>query len=701
MNIKTRAFKRCEIKLYSTKTYANPFMDVNIDAVFTSNEGETIKIPGFWNGENEWKVRFSSQKAGEWKYEVTCTDKENTSLTDTGVIEVAPCENPETEIEKHGYVRLEQGKKHMVYGDGTPFFYLGDTHWMMPDYEHLNECNYPGCNCGNQFKHLADDRLRKGFNVYQTYFCADRKYATHSKTPSWWSEPYTLINPKAFNESMDIMMEYLADKGFTISLGFGTHHSTPHNFNRDVVPMLAFARYCVARYACYPLIWITAQEITNLNDNAFELWQQVGALVGELDGFKRPNGAHMHVHPYSDPRSQQLEEDSWHQWWTVQGGHGGIDQLRPRAFYESYYNTRKNKPFIETENQYEDIYCSGFCGHDAPRIGAWRAVLFGSAGFTYGVTGIWVLSWNNKTAPTLQSYSPEDWRSGIDKLGSDEVGYMRKFFEFIDWANLVPEYGFDYGLFENRSKVAMAHKGKDTFVYLFYGTEPETGAFTNLKENTRYTAHWFDTATGKFIKIDDIVTVGDRANIPPRPTLKDWVLLLTTEDYGEYDTEEYPHYIKPIPPEEAHCGEEYKIYALRASTEDEAHPAGNLIDGNPETFWRADVPYTSQTIFADLGESKDLGYVHFECDMKNVRYVKFRVYASNDGVNYDMLVERLDGEVATGGRFNRYFETVSGRYRYIKLWFNSLTIGELTWDTHRAIDTPLELTRFAVFAPEK
>ena len=34
---------------------------------------------------------------------------------------------------------------------------------------------------------------------------------------------------------------------------------------------------------------------------------------------------------------------------------------------QDYYND--DKMFIETENQYEDIYCSGFCGHDAPRMG--------------------------------------------------------------------------------------------------------------------------------------------------------------------------------------------------------------------------------------------------------------------------------------------------------------------------------------------
>ena len=77
MNIFTRVYKRCEIVLESTKQYENPFLDVDIDATFTHTDGTVIKIPGFWNGENQWKVRFSSEIEGVWQYEVVCSVKEN------------------------------------------------------------------------------------------------------------------------------------------------------------------------------------------------------------------------------------------------------------------------------------------------------------------------------------------------------------------------------------------------------------------------------------------------------------------------------------------------------------------------------------------------------------------------------------------------------------------------------------------------
>lgn len=684
MNKKTQVYKRCEMVLHSEKAYENPFMDVDVSAVFVHDDGTEIKIPGFWNGNNEWKVRFASEKPGNWTYKISCDDDE---LCDEGIIEVEPCLNPKNELEKHGYVKLAPGKKHMVHADGTPFFYLADTHWMMPDYEHLHECNYPGCNCGNQFKHIADDRIKKGFNVYQTYFSSQRSSKNVYGMDGWWVDStYTQINPSAFNETMDIMMEYLADNGITVALGFGTHFSTVKGYKQNVTAMKAFAKYCVARYACYPLVWITAQEITNYNENAFDCWKQVGATVKEYDGFNRPNGAHMHVHKFDSPRSQELDKEPWHQWWTVQGGHGGYHRLQHRSFYEGYYND--DKMFIETENQYEDIYCSGFCGHDAPRMGAWQAVQLGSGGFTYGVTGIWVASWSNEN-PVLLNYSPEPWYVGLDKPGSEQVGFMKKFYEYVGWSDLEPVHDYGFGNFDDRLHVAISHKGNDVVVYYFFSTIKETGIFADLKPNTAYQARWFDPIVGKFVDREDIITSSEgTCNVPELPSNRDWVLLLNVKDidFGPYESYVYPEYVAPIPASEAKLGEELEIKSIKVGSEDKNFPAINLIDGNPETYWQGLAPKTSQTINIDLGQTKHFDYFHINCP-DTQRYIQFRLFGSNDGENFELLRERTYMQIAVGGRFSEYYDKTSGDYRYVRFFLNS----------DENISEPLKMSKIALF----
>lgn len=689
MILKTTAYQRIEIPLISNKIYDNPFMDVEIDAEFTHRDGTVIKIPGFWNGENEWKVRFSSEISGKWTYKITCTDKDNKSLTDSGEIDVAPCTEPKNELEKHGYVRIEEGKRYMVHADGTPFFYLGDTHWMMPDFERLHECNYPGCNCGNQFKHLADDRIKKGFNVYQTYFSSARKTARHSGTPSWWTKPYTLINPKAFNDSMDIMIEYLATNGITTALGFGTHSSTVKEYQQNLTAMIAFARYCIARYACYPLIWITAQEITGNDENAFELWKKVADYVGKTDGFHRPNGAHMYVQEASSTEAQELNKESWHQWWTLQGGHGGYTNLRNRYFYKGYRSLENIKPYIETESQYEDIYCCGFCGHDAPRMAAWQAVQSGSAGFTYGVTGIWAMGWHQKYDPELLDYSPESWFSGMDKPGSKQVCYMKKFYEYVNWYKLEPSFDFEFGLFDSRKHTAISHKGQDIIVYYFFSKDEEKGVLTGLKENTRYQARWFDPINGKFIDLPDIITENGRADIPKRPSFRDWVLLLNTYDLGEYESFTYPKQIKPIYSAPTDLGEKLKAVNITTSSEDESHPAKNLIDNDPKTFWQGFAPRTSQTINLELEKQSEVNYIYLKCDMKTLRFIEIRIYGSNNKTDYEMLEEYLNYELPVGGNLPDIFMPINGKYKYLQVFINSVESAEY--------DSCLQLTEVAVF----
>ncbi len=690
MDILTNVYKRCEIVLESTKQYDNPFMDVDIDATFTHSDGTVIKIPGFWNGENQWKVRFSAEKEGLWQYEVVCSDKNNTSLFDKGTINALPCLNPKTELEKHGYVRLEEGKKHFVYNDGTPFFYLADTHWMMPDFERLHQCNYPGCSCGNQFKHLADDRIKKGFTVYQTYFWGSRIQKTSAGAEGWWTDDtYTKINPNAFNSTMDKMIEYLADNGITVALGFGTHHSTVRMYNYNIEPMKKFARYCVARYACYPVIWITGQEVNDFDKEAYKCWMPVGATVMECDGFNRPNGAHMHAVAYETDQIQNLGNQPWHQWWTVQAGHGGYDLLVSRYYYKGYYNDKKM--FVETESQYEDVYCNGFCGHDASRLSAWQALQSGSGGFTYGATGIWVLSWDQKKEPAMVNYSPDSWYSGIDRPGSDQVSYMKKFYDYVKWYELEPSFDHTYGNFDDRNHIAISHKGDDVFVYYFFTKSADTGYFTSLCPNTSYKARLFDTIAGKFIDIDDVVSDKDgKASIPTFPAPRDWVLLLNKKeiDFGPYEAYKYPTIHPLIATKDAKINEELNIVDLKVSSEDDAHPAKNMLDNNPETYWQGYKKHTSQTITADLGEIKHFDYVHFEC-INKLRPVQFRIWGSKDGENYDLLTERFTGLVV-GDRFSKYFDATSGDYRFIRIFFNSDKTQEI----------PLMLSKFAIYTKE-
>ena len=67
-----------EIRFTSDMEYANPIYDIKtFTVVFTSATGREKTVNGFWDGERDWKVRFMPDELGEWSWQSTCSDKDN------------------------------------------------------------------------------------------------------------------------------------------------------------------------------------------------------------------------------------------------------------------------------------------------------------------------------------------------------------------------------------------------------------------------------------------------------------------------------------------------------------------------------------------------------------------------------------------------------------------------------------------------
>src|SRR5262245_7907951 len=49
---------------------ANPYREVTATATFVPPEGRERSIPLFWDGGAQWKVRFSPDAVGEWRWSV-------------------------------------------------------------------------------------------------------------------------------------------------------------------------------------------------------------------------------------------------------------------------------------------------------------------------------------------------------------------------------------------------------------------------------------------------------------------------------------------------------------------------------------------------------------------------------------------------------------------------------------------------------
>ena len=107
-----------EASFKSSKEYDNPYVDVEVDVLFSNGKREW-KAPAFWDGGKTWKVRFSAPEKGKYSYRAVATDKSNEGLnTKEKTLKVTEFkgDNP---LYKHGPIRVSENRRYFEHADGT------------------------------------------------------------------------------------------------------------------------------------------------------------------------------------------------------------------------------------------------------------------------------------------------------------------------------------------------------------------------------------------------------------------------------------------------------------------------------------------------------------------------------------------------------------------------------------------------------
>ena len=119
-------FESLELSVALKAAYTNPYdlRQVSLDGVFSGPDGKQMKVPGFWDGEATWRVRFTPSQVGEWNYQFTVKDARGVSQPYEGKFTV-------TASDLHGWLQAGNwvnpaySGHYLVYQDGSPFYGVG------------------------------------------------------------------------------------------------------------------------------------------------------------------------------------------------------------------------------------------------------------------------------------------------------------------------------------------------------------------------------------------------------------------------------------------------------------------------------------------------------------------------------------------------------------------------------------------------
>jgi len=446
----------------------------------------------------------------------------------------------------HGAVRVRADGRRFEHADGTPFRWLGDTAWMSPDLTLLRTCNAPAnASCNSALAYIIADRVAKGFTVYQTYFFGE--------TGSWWEagSNWTRLNATAFADKVDFVMAAAAEAGLLVALGIGMHSQS---VTMPLASLQALAGYTAARYGAHPIVWITAQEVNAPNANASAWAVAAQALYDGSSNVSSslptppawlggpPLTAHMWVGPNaSAPFAPPFVygDRPWHSWFATQGGHTGMG-VRDKAHYRAYWDWRapltgRPQPFLEAEAMYEAIICGPrFAYANDTRAAAWKSVLSGSLGFTYGGAALWLFK-RDVNDTTGEAYNPGTWWfPNVALPGSAQVGLMSRALGpggilGAAWADLVPRFSDPaWGSFVDDQQTVLATLDDASgYVLYSYGAGRELGSLAGLRPGGTYAASWLDPREGGTTSLPPVRAPANGTwAMPPKPDAQDWVLQL-------------------------------------------------------------------------------------------------------------------------------------------------------------------------------
>lgn len=515
------------------QVYENPFLDLSIQAVFIGPHGEKIHREAYWDGGRNYKVSFAPVSVGRWTYRLKAPADSGLDGV-SGELECVPYSG-EKAIYQHGFLKVSPDGRYLMYADGTPFFWLGDTHWGFVAGEKWDWSNHPKMD--SMFKGMVDKRVSQKFTVYQTNLRSEvgkRFRGTH-----YWEDGKVGILPDVsfYQTEVDKRMQYIADAGLVNALGFAWSGSVVGKL--DLQKNLA--RYIVARYGALPMVWTLAGEAAGYSpadrQASIDGWREVAKTVEALDGYGQLQTAHYNTRrPFED----YYYDEDWFDFTLNQAGHGDFP-IGPGDF-QSYRKEHPDKPFVEGESLYE--FCSTLepigtrmCTPDMMRRVAYLSMQAGGCGYTYGAQGIWDTLYEKPEKPDIQNVFNQfgiPWYQAIDGPGADQLTFMREFYESAHFERLCPamdHIGTDmvFGdpvLVELRLPQVTASENLDTLVAYYPAAARGNFQFTGLPDK-KYLAQWFNPRTGAYIEIGQFLPQEGIWVIPERPGAGDWLVKLT------------------------------------------------------------------------------------------------------------------------------------------------------------------------------
>jgi len=429
---------------------------------------------------------------------------------------------------------ISSNKRYFATGHDDPFFWLGDTGWLL--FARLTR---------EEADRYLDDRQHKGFNVIQVMVLhtlgAANAYGDSALINKDASRPLvTEGNNPADSAQYDYWdhVDYIVDaarqRGLYMAL-VPVWGSNVKAGNVNTRQGQALAEFLAHRYHDRSnIVWLNGGDIKGTD--SLQVWNAIGSTLRKED-----TNHLITFHPRGRTQSSTwFHNESWLDFNMFQSGHRRYDQDTSKSelrygednwrYVNVDYAKTPAKPTFDGEPSYESIpqglHDSTEVRWDAAavrRYGYW-SVFAGGCGYTYG---------NNAV---MQMHSPKDkkgaygvtdyWYDAMNAPGAGQMVYLKDlmlskpYFERVPDTTLVSDQGTRYAY-------VAATRGKNYALLYTYNGRNFSVAMGKI-EGSKVKATWYSPRDGRSTEAGTMDNTGVTTFDPPGEPAdgNDWVLIL-------------------------------------------------------------------------------------------------------------------------------------------------------------------------------
>jgi hypothetical protein len=385
----------------------------------------------------------------------------------------------------NGKLKVSDNHRYLVHENGQPFFWLGNTSWLMP--ERLNR---------DEVELFLTREREEGYNVEQIQvLCAIPTYniyGAQANDESFDCDKFDKGEAYGYWDHLDYIVDFAASQGIYIAMdciwGSQIQKMTPEKAAK-------YGRFLGERYRSKPnIIWMIGGDI--MGDKGMESWDALARAIRKADAQHL-----MTFHPRGRTTSAWWYNDrEWLDFNMFQSGHRCYGQRNGDGDYTIKDNTEEDnwryvgmswgnkdeqiagrevrgsqKPVIDGEPSYEDIP-QGLHDFNAPRWQdydvrryAYWAVFAGCFGHTYGHNSIMQFM----RPGVLGSFGAEKaWWDALNDPGYRQMKYLKYLMMSLPFTQAQADQNVIAGKNGERYDRIIALRGQDFLLVYNYSGKP-------------------------------------------------------------------------------------------------------------------------------------------------------------------------------------------------------------------------------------